>query len=350
MSRRNWGITALWGAGLAVLALLAGLFWPASETSGKSASAEEPTTATSVEEGSSCDGAWEISRVGDHGNNRWYADGISEIREAETDEEAREAAEVWLDQTKHYANLLAGAAAYFNVDEDVEFDALIDGECASDEAVKLVAQLELALADARITPDQAPANGYNSGVNANGDVVAASHAGITGDREAIRVELKDGTTVWIMARCGNPVVTDKPEIPEGPTDQPPPEEPPPTTSTTSTTTTTLAPKEPEQSTNNNEDIPDQVRKPQPSPDNDDEIQEGPTQPRDTPTGCDGPCPTSTTTTTAPPSQSTSTTTPSCGEAGQPSCSNTGNSPPTTTAPAPEGDPNEDPNEGTVPSP
>jgi len=112
----------------------------------------------------------------------------------------------------------------------------------------------------------------------------------------------------------------------------------------------LKPKDPDDSTNNNPDIPEGARKTEPSPDNQSEIDEGPTQPVDSPTGCAGPCPTSTTTTTSP--SSGGGTTPACGEAGQPACSGTGQSPPTTVAPQPDGDPNSDPdnpNNGTVPS-
>lgn len=283
---------------------------PASATSKKETS-KKPSRNTDKK----CDDTWKLQES-DHGdNNRWMANGIREIREADTPEKAREATYVWLDQTKQDPELLAGATKYL-LNRDVDPKTLVDGDCASDEAEKLIAELELALGEAEITPEDAPANAYNSGTDADGNVVAASHAGITGDRKAVKVVLKDGSTIWIMARCGNPVAH-QPKAPPGPTDETPPNVCPYNPALPVDSPKCLKPKDPSQSVNNNPNVPEQVKKTQPSPDNQSEIDEGPTQPVDSPTGCNGPCPTSTTTSTPP-------------------------SPPPTQAPPPDGDPNSDP--------
>lgn len=79
----------------------------------------------------------------------------------------------------------------------------------------------------------------------------------------------------------------------------------------------------------------------------------PVNPVDSPTGCDGPCPTTQPPTTQPPPSgggSTPTTVPGCGGSGQPSCSNTGVTPPTTTAPPAPPPPDQPPQDGMPDSP
>lgn len=224
MDQRTWR-NGLVTSVIGVIALLTVGLWPANTSSGADEdTATPPPTTTTVVEDENCP-TWATAEA-DHANNRWFANGIREIREAETPDEAREAAHTWLDQVKRHPKLLSAAAKYF-FDRDVDPASLEEEGCATEEASVLVSEIELALGEAEIQPEAAPADGYNSGVDADGDVVAASHAGITGDRHAIKVILKDGTTVWVMARCGNPVTREKPKVPEGPTDEPPPEEPPP---------------------------------------------------------------------------------------------------------------------------
>lgn len=194
---------------------------------------EEPTE---EEDARACGNTWLVVHA-DNENNRWFAGGIQEIRDAQTPEEAEEAAHIWLNQVRRDPELLAGAARYF-VDREIDPATLVDEECASTEAEQLVAEMELAIASARVTPSEAPADGYNSGVN-DSNVVGASQPGITGDRAAILIELPDGTKIWVMARCGNPVTEGPPPVPPGITDEPPPTTTtvPPTTPPTSPPTT-----------------------------------------------------------------------------------------------------------------
>jgi hypothetical protein len=70
----------------------------------------------------------------------------------------------------------------------------------------------------------APATGYNSGVNGNGTYQVYAAPGVTGNRKAIKVTLPNGTVVWIMIRCGNVVYSTPP--PGVPTTTPPTTKPP----------------------------------------------------------------------------------------------------------------------------
>lgn len=165
-----------------------------------------------------CEASWPME-TSDYANNRWFSDGIAEIKSASTPKEAAKAAHVWLTGVRKDANLLAGAVKYFQ-NKDVDKMALTDKDgCASASAVDLVIQLDLLISNAQsIVPDQAPTNGYNSGVN-DGNVVGAPGPGIGGDRTAIKITLPDGTEIWIMARCGNLVTSTPPPVPPGQTDE-----------------------------------------------------------------------------------------------------------------------------------
>jgi hypothetical protein len=181
---------------------------------------------------------WKME-TGDYANSRWFPDGIQEIKDAKTDEAAAAAAAVWLERVKTDPVLLAGTAQYF-LNKDVDSAILVDeNSWATAEAVELVAELQLALAQADINAAAAPMKGHNSGVY-NGQVVTSLKAGISGDRKAIKIVLADGRVIWVMARCGNPVVLGEPSLPKGPTD----DNPSPTLPATTKPTPTLAPKKP----------------------------------------------------------------------------------------------------------
>lgn len=182
-----------------------------------------PSIAEEPAEDADCPDSWALQEA-DNSGNRWFAHGIAAIRKAKSNHEARKAAARWLNRVKLDPQLLAGAAAYF-LDRKVKPATLAEGKCASGQAVTLVIALEAAFAEARMRPEQAPTDGVNSGTGAGGNVVAAGFAGISGDRHAVLVTLANGQKVWIMARCGNPVVRRKPPVPDGPTDQPPPDQP-----------------------------------------------------------------------------------------------------------------------------
>jgi len=160
---------------------------------------------------------WKMATL-DYGNNRWFTDGIVEIQSATTEEEATIAAQVWLEKIKTDPNLLVGAAKFF-LKRDVNKEALVDANGnATDATIQLVTELSLAIATAQtIVPAEAPADGYNSGVE-NGTIVQSS--GVSGDRTAIQITLANGENIWILGRCGNPVTTESSGLPTGKTDNP----------------------------------------------------------------------------------------------------------------------------------
>lgn len=272
MTTRTWRLGATLGIILAVTALIAGLLWPAPSGEKEASADDSPTPSAPADEGEAptqeedereCPSSWVIM-PSDKENNRWFAGGLRSIREASTPEEAREAAETWLDLVRRDPQLLAGAAAYFLDDREVDPSTLVeeDGKCASEAAVLLVALIELALADSEITPEDAPSDGRNSGTNGDGDVVASENPGISGDRSSVKIEMKDGTTIWILGRCGNPVVKGPAPVPPGPTDEPEPEkeEPPATTAPPTTAPpTTVAPKDSAEEPSQKGDVPTQVQ-------------------------------------------------------------------------------------------
>lgn len=165
----------------------------------------------------------------------------------------------------------------------------------------------------------------------------------------------------VRADCGNPNVVTvrpvRPDTPEAPPVDIPPGNPCPFNPALPVDSPDcLKPKDPSQDVLLNPDVPDQVKGPGTTPVG---MDPGPPTPAcDTSTGyCPGSEPT--TTTTRPSGGSggsgssggtTTTTVPSCGQAGQPSCDNTGVSPPTTTAPPAPPPPDQPPQEGEPPSP
>jgi hypothetical protein len=130
--------------------------------------------------------------------------------------------------------LLDGAAAYLLPDTKVNVKSLTDAKgCASTSAVALVQQLGLQIANGSPKVSDAPAHAYNSGTDVQG-VIANGDPGISGNRKAVKITAKDGTDVWIMARCGNAVRPGPPPVrhkpPKTPTTSTYP--PPPTTAPT----------------------------------------------------------------------------------------------------------------------
>jgi hypothetical protein len=169
-----------------------------------------------------CATTWEL-KTADHGANRWFADGVTTIQNAKTSAQARAAANDWVHKVEYDPALLSGAISYF-LHKEVPAAQLTAGKCASTKAKTLASELELKLATSKVTAGNAPSNGTNSGVD-NGRVVSATISGITGNTKAVKVVMSDGTIVWIMARCGNPVTQGKAPVPPGKTENQPP--PPP---------------------------------------------------------------------------------------------------------------------------
>ncbi len=199
--------------------------------------------------------------------------------------------------------------------------------------------------------------------NVNGEVVQSGNWRQVAPNDAIWFYVTSDAHIVagasVRADCGNPNVVTirpvRPDTPEAPPVDIPPGSPCPFNPALPVDSPNcLKPKDPSQDVLLNPDVPDQVKGPGTTPVGTDP---GPPTPAcDTPTGyCPGSEPT--TTTTQPSGGSggggsgggTTTTVPSCGQAGQPSCDNTGVSPPTTEAPPPAPPTTESPDD-TIPSP
>ncbi len=195
-----------------------------------------------------CPNSWEVVQLSND-NSRVIGGGVSSIGDADTNDEARAASLDWFNLIKHDPEALAGNANTFNAamgrSTSYKADELYDGTCFTAPGEQAATELKSAIGLAHIAPAEAPRNGFNTGVDANGNIVVAAHAGITGNRKAVEMTLPTGKKIWVMERCGNVVtVGDKPPVPEGPTDEP--DKPKPTTSTvpvpTTTSTTTIPAK------------------------------------------------------------------------------------------------------------
>ncbi len=220
----RWLATVFAAALVVLVALVASGVLGTSDghTSAQAAQPSASASASPSASAASCTGdVWKMTAVTPK-NGKWVVNGVPEIQEAKTPAQAKIAAQVWVDKVKATPGTLAAAAAYM-LGETVDPSTLSHNGCASDAAVKLVGVLRQTVAKSDITPDQAPANGYNSGTS-NGVVLASSTAGVDGNRAAIKIVTQSGTTVWVMARCGNAVTQGPPPVP--------PSTPPTTPSTT----------------------------------------------------------------------------------------------------------------------
>lgn len=223
---------------------------------------------TTVAESLVCEPTWEMPGV-DHGErNRWFGEGIVEIKRAQPGtEQARDALSAWLhgsegwtpDSTdeekhpgiKHDAILFAAGYNLFVTEQgenELKPEELVDDEgCATERASQALAELEavLAVSDVKVVEEVDPetaATGVNTGTDENGNVTRAETPGVHGDTKSLRVTTQDGCTIFILARCGQVVITKtcRPaNIPPGPTDQPPV----PSTTTTMPEEQQVPPKE-----------------------------------------------------------------------------------------------------------
>ena len=214
------------GAAAVIVAASATLFLTTlpgntSPTSVPSATATPAHLPTPSPTPTACASSWVVTDTGT-GGVYWLNKGVPSIKAAETNKEAAKAADDWLNGVRQNTYSLAGAAS-FVLNKTVDPSTLVENGCATGNAIALLTELKLAFAGADITPSTAPSNGYNSQrVASSGIVVGGTKALVTGNaasRKAVQITLPDGSTIWIMARCGNVVTT-------GPHTPPPPAPPP----------------------------------------------------------------------------------------------------------------------------
>lgn len=168
-----------------------------------------PVPLTSSPSPSATSTSWQMKAV-DYGNDRWFANGLAEIKAAKTPVQAASAAQTWLDQVKYDPILLSSAAKYV-LGKTVDSKSLFDqAGWATPDTVRMVSDMQLELAQADISVAPAPINATNTGV-VNGAMQSTTGT-ISGDRSGIKVTLKKGTTFWIMGRCGNVVTPSAPQL------------------------------------------------------------------------------------------------------------------------------------------
>lgn len=196
-------------------------------TTGTTTAPVESSTTSTTEALTTCENYGEVVHVSAGETHRLIGDGVPSIGTAKTPEEAREAAGDYYSLISTDPELLAGGYNVLVATDDetklVGADLIGEDGCFNDRGATVAAEVYTTLYTAKIVPDQAPADGTNSGTNDAGDVVFAEAPGISGNRKAILVTAEDGRETWILERCGN-YVTRKPVpgVPKGPTDEPEP--------------------------------------------------------------------------------------------------------------------------------
>jgi hypothetical protein len=196
---------------------------PAKITVAEPALAQSGNSEATDDKETQAESGWKKDELTPNEEHRWLASGFPNIKKAETKKEAREAAGQYLkvirgdeDTFKFIYDQIHGG--------DIEKDELFENGYSTPYAEKRFKELQLTLAMSDIRKGYASKdirNPHNTGLDSNGDVVVATTSGVSGDTEAIIIELPNGKRIAIMHRCAQPVVEGKPQgVPEGPTDQP----------------------------------------------------------------------------------------------------------------------------------
>ena len=175
---------------------------------------------------------WEMTLQETGLNNKVLDDGLQAIKKAKTNNEARAAAEKWINEIKRNPYTLAGMSRILLEDQTIKAKQLYvekdDKIMASAKAKEVVDDLVALLATTVVSKASAEeVVGHNTGL-ADGQIVRSKNP-IVGDKTAIKLVgtmgKQKGKTYYVLARCGNLVVPEKTPvpIPVGKTDQPEPE-------------------------------------------------------------------------------------------------------------------------------
>lgn len=156
------------------------------------------------------------------GDTKVLTDGFQSIRQAKNKKQARKALDDLIEVIKRSPKALAGYVKVFLGKEvkarDLYKKNKVGEAWATDKAIDLVDELKLYLAAAKISKADAPKTGFsNTGINKTG-FVQSRQPGITGDRSSVKIVGVNGKTVYVLARCANPVVKKK-VFPKGQTDE-----------------------------------------------------------------------------------------------------------------------------------
>ncbi len=152
--------------------------------------------------------------VSDEALNRFVRGGI----DASTPEKSRDKL---ISAAGHDATYLRFLAETFGIKPPGANEMLTGGgTCLSEAGQQVHHDLKVVMKASGVEFAQAPADAYNTGM-ADGTAVVSRKAGISGDRKAVEFTLADDSKAVVLVRCGNPVFPDKPDIPDGPTDENP---------------------------------------------------------------------------------------------------------------------------------
>lgn len=175
---------------------------------------------------------WEMTLQQTGLDNKVLDNGLQAIKKAKTNQEARSAAEKWINEIKRNPYTLAGMSRILLEDQTIKAQQLYvnkDGKImASAKAKEVVDDLVALLATTVVSKASAEeVVGHNTGL-ADGQIVRSENP-IVGDKTAIKLVgtmgKQKGKTYYVLARCGNLVVPEKTPVPVpvGKTDQPEPE-------------------------------------------------------------------------------------------------------------------------------
>lgn len=176
---------------------------------------------------------WEMTLQQTGLDNKVLDNGLQAIKKAKTNQEARSAANAWVDEIKRNPYSLAGQLKdllpkqYSTVQAEELYVKKGNKIMPSDKAKEAVHDLYAFMERARISKaSAAEVKGYNTGL-VDGQIVRSDSSVIVGDKTAIKLEVaigeNKGKTYYILARCGNLVLPEKTPTPVGKTDQPEPE-------------------------------------------------------------------------------------------------------------------------------
>lgn len=281
---------------------------------GDKAPADSTTTTTAAECGDRF-----VTKLDENQKNKVLSSGV----QAPTSEEMRQELLTFNSQDPRGLHLYynaspLGVASPINETSSLfEGGEIKSGVCFTEEAMQKYQEWSVLWKASRIEAvPSMPAGWGNTGVSNGTPTSGPAPSGNTEGWVVIFVDAtgKEIGTHGVMKRCGNPV-TPAPVVPAGPTDEPTlpgPETPP----------TGLTPKDPSKDVLLNPDVPEGVRGPGTTPVG---VDPGlPTAPVDSPSGCNGPCPTA----PPPPPPPPGVTVPSTNGG------NTGVTAPSTSAPPP----------------
>lgn len=176
---------------------------------------------------------WEMTLQQTGLDNKVLDNGLQAIKKAKTNQEARSAANKWVDAIKRNPYSLAGQLKnllpkqYSTVKAEELYAKKDNKFISSDKAKEAVRDLYAFMERTRISKASAEeVAGYNTGL-VDGQIVRSDSPVIVGDKAAIKLEVaigqNQGKTYYILARCGNLVLPEKTPVPVGKTDQPEPE-------------------------------------------------------------------------------------------------------------------------------